>query len=293
MTPLHQVSLGSPSWGSTPYATSAEPELCAAAEPPVEEPSVSPLQPSTPVMNSSAILEKPFDALMVEVLLLLAQQEEKATLILRDAIYAEKQWQKSLSDLLEKEHATCLEYEKRNDLVHKASDIIVPLSLIAEGAIPFCAGLCVGTIDLKSLGAMALGGLLLLDTLLDNKAKQAVASVLGRGSEESTKTWFHRICMTTNFAIFGLSFAFSGNGAVGLASNASKTAVSCAEAGTEHFLNNQKAKLIENEEQWNRSGTCLRELLGDVDRQVKAVNGLRELLSDFQKSTTQATAHIF
>jgi hypothetical protein len=293
MNSLHHVSQIPLSWGTSPLSQDTpvyvEPPLYDDISPDLESSPLLATQQSTHVMKSSDISKKPFEELMYQVLSILIREEEKATLILRDAICAEKQWQKSLSDLLEKEHSICHTYEKRNDVVHKASDIILPLSLIAEGIVTIFTG----GVALLPLGAAAFGAFLLLDTVLDNKAKEGMASLLGRATGEDSKSWFQRICMVTSLTIFGLSMFFQGSQAVTLASTASKVALTCTEAGTEKLLNDQKARLIESEKSWDDSGRYLKELLGDVDRQVKSVNSLFTLLTDLQKSTTQATARIF
>jgi hypothetical protein len=241
-------------------------------------------------MKSTALPEQPLEALVYQVLSLLIKEEEKATLIYRDAICAERLWQKSLSDLLEKEHSVCNTYESRNESAHKASDMIFPLSLVAEGMASIFAA---GGFSLLPLGAVAFGALLCIDTLFDNTVKDKVASYLAKGDGEETKSWFQRITTYTSVAIFGASFFISGSRALTLATNASKLVVTCAQTATEKMLNDQKSRLIDNEKKWEDSGRCMRELLGDVDRQVKNVNSMFSLLADLQKSTTQATAQIF
>ncbi len=292
MISLQQACLTSPSWGTPPFTsiptTNIEPS-CDTLESYTEPSALEPTYKSSSVMKSSEQPEKPFEELMYQVLSLLIKEEEKATLILRDAIFAEKQWQKSLTDLLEKEHVVCHSYEQRNETMHKVSDIVLPLSLFAEGV----AAICISGVGMLPLGAAALGAFLFLDTILDNKVKESVASVLARGDGEETKTWFQRICITTTLTIYGLSFFTPGTQPIQLVINASKVALTCTGACTEKQLNDQKARLLESEKQYENSGRYLKEILGDVDRQVKSVNSLFTLLSDLQKSTSQATARIF
>lgn len=292
MNPLQRLSLAPQVWDS--FSLPASSPLTGASLGDTQEivdlPSVpSPIKSSSVMNISETSIETPFEELMYQVLSLLIKEEEKATLILRDAICAERQWQRTLSELLEKEHSVCHSYEQKNDAMHKVSDMVLPLSLIAEGMV----GIFTGGVGLLPLGAAAFGAFLLLDTVLDNKAKETVASVLARGHDEETKTWFQRICMVTNLTIYGLSVFIPGSQAVSLASNTSRVVLSCAEAGTEKQLHDQKARLVENEKQWEDSGRHLKELLGDVDRQVKSVNSLFTLLSDLQRSTVQTAARIF
>jgi hypothetical protein len=282
-----------PSWAPSQLSNGtpifAEPASCDDLEMPSEAQSLTPTQQSAAVMNTSDVPQKPFDELMYQVLSLLIKEEEKATLILRDAIYAERQWQKCLSDLLEKEHSDLHCCEKRNNAVHKVTDLITPLTLVAEGM----AAIFIGGISALSLGAAALGGLLLLDSIFDDKAKAAMASLLGRGDEQSTKEWFQNICTFTSLSTFVLGLGMGPPKAANIAIGASKMALSVTEAGTKKASNDQTARLIESESHWENSRKNMQELLGDVDRQVKSVNSLFTLLTDLQKSTTQTTAQIF
>ena len=255
----------------------------------VDAPSFIPTQTTATDMKSSNATEKPFEELLYQVMSVLIQEEEKATTILRDAIYAERQWQKNLSAQLEKEHSVCYGYEKGDNIVHKAADIMVPLSLVAAGVASMIA---TGGFSIVAAGAIAVGSILFLDTVLDNKAKQAVASALAKGNGEDTQTWFQRICMITSLTVFAMGVFVPGSNAVTLATNASQVALNVTQAGTGYLLNNQKARLIESEKLWEDSGRNMQEMLGEVDRQVKSVQDMFELLSELQRSTAQTAARI-
>jgi hypothetical protein len=255
----------------------------------VDASSFIPTQTTAIDMKSSNVTEKPFEELLYQVMSVLIQEEEKATTILRDAIYAERQWQKSLSAQLEKEHSVCYGYEKGDNIVNKVADIMVPLSLVAAGVASMFA---TGGFSLVAAGAIAVGSILFLDTVLDNKAKQAVASALAKGNGEDTQTWFQRICMITSLTVFGMGVFVPGSIAVTLATNASQVALNVTKAGTGYLLNHQKARLIESEKDWEDSGHNMREMLGEVDRQVKSVQDMFELLSELQRSTAQTAARI-
>ena len=288
MPSLHPVGLSTPFWDSpicpTPLAVDDVSYSSHALIDPFGH-----MQPTSPIMRSESVADKPFEELMYEVLSHLIREEEKATLILRDAVFVEKQWQKDLMERLEKEHAVCYTHEQQNNFARIASDVIIPLSLVAGGII----ALYTGGVALLPLGAAALGGLMALETVLDSPAKKTLASWLGRGSDEDTKAWFERICMVTSLTMFGLGMCIPGNQAVSLATSTSQCTVECTLAGTESLLNNQKARLIEHEKQWDDSGRCLKELLGDVERQVKSVDSIFTMIADLQKSTMQASAQIF
>jgi hypothetical protein len=266
----------------------APPPKCLDNELPVEASSIYPTQ-TTPIDVKSDTVDRPFEELLYQVLSVLIQEEEKATVILRDAICAERQWQNSLAEMLKKEHSVCYGCTKGNNIVHKIADIMIPLSLVAAGVASVVA---TGGCSAIAVGAMAVGGVLFLDSVLDNKAKQAIASVLARGDEEETQSWFQRICTVTSLTVFGMGLFVPGVNAVTLATNASQAALNVSSAGTNTLLNYQKARLIESEKHYDDSERHMKELLGDVDCQVKSVQDMFELLSNLQRSNAQTTARM-
>ena len=61
--------------------------------------------PSSAVEAFHEEAERPFDALISEVLSLIIEDEERAAVLIRDAIRAEREWQKIISARLDDERA--------------------------------------------------------------------------------------------------------------------------------------------------------------------------------------------
>ena len=162
-----------------------------------------PTQAIEPVADRAHEEERPFELLIPEVLQLLIQDGENATVIIRDAISAEQRWQKLLSERLSKEHDVLNELETRRAFAQKASDVVPSLCLAAGGVMAIMSS---GALSFSfiPMGAVALGGLLALDTILDNPMKKALVAWLGARSETDTKSRLQTICVATNFLTFGL-----------------------------------------------------------------------------------------
>ena len=251
--------------------------------------SVSSAAAIPPISDNDMTDAKPLEELMYQVLEALAQEEEKATLILRDAVVAERQWQKELMERLEKEHSVYYTHEKRHDMAKHIADVVLPLSLVAQGMV----GIFTGGVGLIPLGAATLGAVMAVDAALDNAGKKALASCLGRNQDEDTTKWLQRIYVGASLTMFGMGLCVQGEQAVALATNISRFTTECTEVGTQRPLDLQKARLIESEKQWDDAGMCIKEMLGNIEHQVQTVNNIFVMLADLQKSTTRASAQIF
>ena len=148
-----------------------------------------------------------------------------------------------------------------------------------------------GGLSLLPLSAVALGGLLAIDTFLDNRMKKAALHWLGVRSEQDSKVWLQRICILTNVAILGIGFFV--NRPEALATCAVGFAVDTAEASTKYNLDQQNARLVEDDRARETSKGRIDELFGDASFQMGAITSLYEMLTDLQKSTAQATTRIF
>jgi hypothetical protein len=242
-----------------------------------------------PLSNLTSDDERPFEMLIPEVLQLLIQDGEKSTVIIRDALRAEQKWQRRLSDRLTEEHSTFSTLQTEGSYIQKMSDLVPTLSLAASGAVSLIAA---GGDPYLSLGVIALGGLLALDTILDNKIKMALVSWLGARSESDSKPWLQKICVVTNFVVFGLSLCVNNRG-LQVAQGAAGFVADTAEAKMKYSLDQQMARLTESRREWETSRNRLEELFGDAGFQMQTITSLYEMLTDLQRSTAQATNRIF
>jgi hypothetical protein len=255
-----------------------------------EASSPSTTSPSAVEAAASLDEERPFEELLAEVLFVVIEDEERSTTIIRDALQAEREWQKILSKLIDGEHTVLTELRTRNGFAQKISDIVPFASLVVGGVLAMAAS---GTLSLLPLGAVALGALFALDTLLDNKIKKAVISWLGVRSEHDSKAWLQTICAATTAAAFCVGIGLNNPSGLLVAQNAAGFVADTAEAGTRVALDRQTARLTENDRKQEKSKNRLHELFGDADLQAKTITGLYEMLTNLQGSTALTTERIF
>ena len=231
--------------------------------------------------------ERPFEALLAEVFSLIAEDEERSTVIIREAIQEERKWQTILSQRLGDERALFSELQTRHGFAQKVSDVVPALCLAAGGILSMAAS---GGLALIPLSAVVLGGLLTLDTLLDNGAKKAVISWLGGRSDQ--EAWLQKIHFLSNVAVMGLGILINGSSET-LIQGAAGFAASTAEASTRYPLDQQTARLIESDRARQTSKDRLDGLFGDAQTQMNAITSLYEMLTDLLESTAQTTHKIF
>lgn len=234
--------------------------------------------------------DRPFEELLAEVLFVVIEDEERSTTVIRDAIQAEREWQKILSQLIDGEHTVLTELQTRHGFAQKISDVVPFASLVVGGALAMAAS---GSISLLPLGAVALGALLALDTLIDNKIKKAIISWLGVRSEQDSKAWLQKICIATTAAAFCVGIGLNAPSGLLVVQNAAGFVADTAEAGTRFSLDRQTARLTENDRKQEKSKNRLNELFGDADLQAKTITGLYEMLTNLQGSTALTTERIF
>ena len=239
--------------------------------------------------------EGTLEELIPKVLHLLIQDGEQATVIIRDAIRAEQNWQRILSERMNDEHVVLSQLQERNSFTQKTIDMIPTISLVAGGISTMVASAGVAGASFgMGVGAVALGALLALDTFLpDHRMKKAVASFLGMDTTTDSKAWLQKICVVTNLLVMGLyPLVTNGTGALVAQSTASLVG-DTAQANTQYALNQQMARMTESQRFWGTSKDRLDDLFGDANSQMETISGLYDMLTEFQRSITQTTDQIF
>lgn len=190
---------------------------------------------------------------LVQALFVVTQETSSAYLAAkREFFNAER----SYSDAKEKERTQ--EMQKQIALSKKVGTweavekSLISFGLIAAGV----AGISMGVVPL-GIAAVAVGTLMVVDQLLDDKAKKVVASWMARGDKESQELWVDRInlcCAATSLALsLGLAAPVAAAYGMTVATKyGAQLALTVAKAGAggtksvyEWMNNNQKALMME------------------------------------------------
>ncbi len=153
---------------------------------------------------------------------------------------SERRW----SDVKEQERL--VETQRQVDATHtvntwgKVEQSIASFGLIASGI----AGICTGMIPL-GIAAIAVGTLMALDQILDDKCKTIVASWIARGDAEEEKSWVNRIQFFCGWASFGLSIGLTGPAAIQMARAVADAVVKTGHGYYSWQLNVQKSFVME------------------------------------------------
>lgn len=237
-------------------------------------------------------LPEGFERLAGEILKAIAEQEKSATLTWSKVLQAEQGWRDTLLQeqvATEKSKAT---WQSWNGLFKKCAELIVPLCLVAEGAtVIFTSGA-----TLPIVAAVSLGGILVLDEILDNTGKRAVASLLSKTNSEDTETWLRRITIVTSVilcaATLAMGFSPSIPNALKVATTASGVVLTCTQAGTELGLNNKRAQLATLDFSWEESTRRFSDLLNNTKKQIEAANFVFDKNMELQKSVLATSRQI-
>lgn len=127
--------------------------------------------------------------------------------------------------------------------VNKVTKALTSFGLMASGVASLAAGF-----SAVSFGAIVVGGCLLLDQILDDKAKTLVASWIARGDHEIEQKWVERIHIAFAVTSAALSFGLSKDKAIEIGKGIATAAVTGTKGIVDYKLGNHKALMTELEE---------------------------------------------
>lgn len=164
--------------------------------------------------------------------------------------------ERAFSDTKEKERTQEMQKQiamsKKVGTWESVEKSLVSFGLIAAGV----AGISMGAVPV-GIAAVTVGTLMVVDRLLDDKAKKVVASWMAKGDKESQELWVDRInlcCAATSLALsLGLAAPVAATYGMSVATKyGAQLALSVAKAGAggvksvyEWMNNNQKALMME------------------------------------------------
>jgi hypothetical protein len=166
-----------------------------------------------------------------------------------------QKFHESIFNQLEMAEIQDIKHTWREKVLSKISAAILPLALAVTGTVRMIAS---GDPSVLVAAATSVGTLWFLETALDEPAQRRLASLLGRGSDESTESWLGRLHVITSVAALGLSFGLGADTSVQIAVGASKLSVECMSTGVSWQRDRNHAHLTE-----------LSLALGENDRQIR------------------------
>lgn len=234
--------------------------------------------------------EPEMEQILLEIFKILVENEEKAGELAEKVILREQQIREKLTQVMQDESHVIHNSRKAQNFFQKLSDLVLPLALIGEGAVTMIAE---GGPSPVSGAYVLLGGLAVLDVILDDAGKKFVAGHLSKLSGESKEQWLGRITMGLGLATFGLSMWANGSQAVQIVSTLSQLAFDCGETGAELYLKKHAASREEHLTEWDISGIRLQRWLGNLGRGQEAMGSLYDVMTRDMHSKGQTVSKIF
>ena len=249
-----------------------------------EKPSAAISQEFAPLKDRK--LPECFERLVKEVLTTIAEQEKQAVITWSHVLNAEQGWRDMLLQEQMALDKSTSSWQSWDGLLKKCAQIILPVSLVVEGA-----AICVftGGATIPVMAAMAIGGVLTLDGLIDDGGKRAISSLLSKATDEDSETWLRRISIVTSVVLcatsLGLGFSAVLPHGVKIAATASGVGLTCTRGATEWGLNKKKAELETLGFSWEESTRRFSDLLTNTRKQTEAANFVFEKNVEFQRAT--------
>jgi hypothetical protein len=219
----------------------------------------------------------------------ISSQDTKASSHLHFAISCQRAWQDSLTKQLEETQAKLYSALSSKEKTTKLSNIIAPLCVSVEG---FIACISEGSF-IHGGAAIALGGLLALDALLDNPGKKFLAECLAKSTDTPQAKWFEHIGLTCALAISAMAVSLPGKEAVQLASDISKGSLEIVETGYHYASERQEALLLEIRHSWDVSERNTHNFSNNMESTQSGPHDQLKLLTQLYRSNTATITDMF
>ncbi len=244
----------------------------------------------------------PFEALVRDIFKKVATLDQEAIQLRALSLEKEQAWRKELLQKLAEEGVSSATKNRQNSFVSKIVHAVESVPLLAAGITAICASTGMGIVALGIAGT-AVGGLMILDSVLDDPAKKALADALGKGNTESTQTWLGRISLATGIASLACSIGLTW-GSAGLLSKGAQFAITAAQSGSQAFAqgtgaftqwraNTQNALMLELEDELRRSGKKVKDEFATVKQLEKNIKDLFDMFEASMKIHANTCSRIF
>ena len=184
---------------------------------------------------------QPLDMLFLEVIRLMEQEDHSSIRIRETLLTAMKEWRQFLQQEVHESSEKARTMENNSHMFVRISQTVAPLSIIIAGSIS-CATGGVGTVPVVMI---TIGALLFIDSICDDAAKKAIASLLARNAFEEKEKWLNRIRLVSNCLTICLNVGVGYQQAIQIASVVSQTALEAVRASCDYAKDSSKARLLE------------------------------------------------
>ncbi len=216
-----------------------------------------------------------------KVMMIMFQESKDLLILQKKLIEGEKEWKDHIYSKLQDNESSLHTTHAVRGVTSSITKFLGPLGLIATGAVTIATG----GLSIFAAGALALGGLLLTDTLLDDAAKKTVAGWLSQANGESQEAWLGRIHLFSSVLSVAASFGLAPHQAITIATNVSNVALSAVRTGADIRENAVKALLTEIEQELKQSESM-------TERHIDALTRISETMKEFTKALSQVYASL-
>lgn len=192
--------------------------------------------------------------------------------------------QREFSDV--KENERMQEMQSQISLSHKkglwtsVEKSLLSFGLIAAGV----AGIAMGAIPLGIAG-ICIGTLMVIDRLLDDAAKKAVAVWLAKGDQEKEQVYTDRIHIALAGTSMALSFGLAGPAAVTYGIRLAQVAVGGVKSVYEWRFNKQKASMIELGAVCQLAQKDINSIVFEMQQKANTLRSLDEMWHEIEERT--------
>lgn len=228
------------------------------------------------------------ESIFYDIMMTLLAQSTSFLELQKNLIEGEKEWKETIYRQIEKMNLSLDDVHKARNSTSAITKLLGPVALLATGAI----AIVTGAATLFAAGATVLGGLTLIDSILDDTAKKTVSEWLAKTNNETKEVWLGRLHLFTTMSSLGMSLGLETNQAITIATHVANITLKTIEAGTDLQEKQVQALLTEIEHSLQKSENMLETHIEALKRVNSTLKNFFESLSQVYKSLQTTYSYI-
>lgn len=173
--------------------------------------------------------------------------------------------------------------DKITSILQKA---VESFGLIISGII---AALTMGNIPM-GVAAVAIGSLMLVETIFDNPVKKQIAAILKKMTGETDELWLQRVHYFTSAIAIAVGFGCGAQQAIEIAKHVSLAALAAVQAVTSTKANSAKKEYLEHDYLVEMVKNLLHKVTDGVKSDTDRLRMFLQLATSIQKSRSDTTS---